>query len=148
LKNLAIAAGFNSENRDYYWKSLVSEECGFVEVWISRGFQETPEQLVKLNLAASLGFQRHRRNERADRRFFTSLRNAAASFAAFRRRGSSGFLRLRQSPGCRGMGGLVPSWLKIEESSAGSFQLFIAEKKTFALVEEKATSSGDRKPWD
>jgi AcrR family transcriptional regulator len=57
LKNLAIAAGFNSENRDYYWKSLVSEECGFVEVWISRGFQETPEQLVKLNLQLLSAFK-------------------------------------------------------------------------------------------
>lgn len=50
LKNLAISAGFNSENRDYFWKSLVQEECAFVEVWIQRGFRETPEELVHLNV--------------------------------------------------------------------------------------------------
>jgi AcrR family transcriptional regulator len=50
LKALAISAGFNSENRDYFWKSLVWEECAFVEVWIQRGFRETPEELVHLNV--------------------------------------------------------------------------------------------------
>jgi len=50
LKTLAISAGFNSENRDYFWKSLIQEECAFVEVWIQRGFRETPEELVQLNV--------------------------------------------------------------------------------------------------
>jgi AcrR family transcriptional regulator len=50
LKALAVTAGFNSDNRDYFWKSLVHEECAFVEVWIKRGFRETPEELVHLNV--------------------------------------------------------------------------------------------------
>ncbi|MFA6620488.1 MAG: TetR/AcrR family transcriptional regulator [Bacilli bacterium] len=50
LKALATSAGFNSENRVYFWKSLIQEECAFVEVWIRRGFRETPEELVHLNV--------------------------------------------------------------------------------------------------
>jgi len=50
LKALAISAGFDNENRVYFWKSFVQEECAFVEVWIQRGFRETPEELVHLNV--------------------------------------------------------------------------------------------------
>jgi len=50
LKSLAVQAGFNSENRDYFWKSLVMQECSFLEVWVQRGFKETPEELAALNV--------------------------------------------------------------------------------------------------
>jgi AcrR family transcriptional regulator len=50
LKNLALNAGLNAENRNYFWRSLVYGECAFIEVWIQRGFKETPEELADLNL--------------------------------------------------------------------------------------------------
>jgi AcrR family transcriptional regulator len=49
LKSLAVQVGFNSENRDYFWKSLVQQEVAFLEVWVQRGFKETPEELARLN---------------------------------------------------------------------------------------------------
>jgi AcrR family transcriptional regulator len=57
LKALAVQAGFNSENRDFFWRSFVQQECAFLEVWVQHGCKESPEELVALNIQLLSVFQ-------------------------------------------------------------------------------------------
>jgi hypothetical protein len=57
LKQMALDAGFVSENRDYFWKPFVGLETSFVGIWVERGFKESSEEAVKLNVALLHAFK-------------------------------------------------------------------------------------------